>query len=282
MRKPSIIALVSLGLVLGVCGISAAKSHGSQAAARAATPISFYGVEMKRDDHITFKDFKNYARSHGQANYVVSKSPWIDYEGTGDVILASYGPDIAAANNAVGSIPGGGKVLEIHVKPAIISPNKGVAVYKLPLLPTNDSMMGDVWLLTGNTPQEIEKGVILSSSVPNISGLLKLVGFTDNEGALVYCKDDCTRYDLVTGAKTPQAAINGVEAAGIHRSVEGLLSKGDVDACKGKMTADFIQNADKNGYYRGFCKAKAPTPILEVRLKRDSGRWKVVDSVWQK
>jgi hypothetical protein len=114
-----------------------------------------------------------------------------------------------------------------------------------------------------------------------MSGLFKFVGFSDRESALVYCLDECQRYDLVSGNKTPEKKINSVEAAGIHRSVDGLLTKEGQDACKGNMIGDFIQNAEKSGYYRGICKAKGNQPVLEVRLKRDSGRWQVINHNWQ-
>src|SRR5262249_55481620 len=110
--------------------------------------------------------------------------------------------------------------------------------------------------------------------------LFKFVGFTDNEGALAYCLDECTRYDLVNGNKTPLAPTNKTDVAGIHTSVDELLTKQGATACKSNMSVDLIQNLDKNGFYRGVCPTKG-NEALEVKLKKSSGSWKVVNSPWQ-
>ena len=274
--------IVLAGLVLSLAGLTGLTTEVRAADVQTAEPLTFYGVEMKRDGEISLKEFKKYARSHGQANFVISKTPFVGYEGTGDVILASYETDRAAAEKLAEEIPGKGKVLEIRVQPFAVSEKRGVAVFKLPVLRTEKSTDGDIWVRAGrNEPQRIEKRVVLGSLEPNISGLFKFVGFSDRESALVYCLDECQRYDLVSGNKTPEKKINSVEAAGIHRSVDGLLTKEGQETCKGKMIGDFIQNADKSGYYRGICNAKATEPVLEVRLKRDSGRWQVINHTWQ-
>ena len=172
----------------------------------------------------------------------------------------------------------GAKTLEIHIQPSLAS-KRGVGIYKLPLLKTEDSLMGDIWIQAGsNEPQKIESGVVISSKKPNIANLFKLVGFSDKSSWVVYCLDECVRYDLVTGTKTAQPDISGVEASGIRRSIDNLADK-DKD-CSKKLTNDFIQNADNNGYYRGICPSKGSQNVLEVRLQRDSGRWKVVNSSW--
>jgi hypothetical protein len=275
MEKRAVFAALSLGLAV-------LAGPGWAAEVQTVEPLTFYGVEMKRDAEISLKEFEKYARSHGQANYVLSRTPFVDYEGTGDVILASYETDRAAAEKLAEEIPGKGHVLEIRVQPVAVSEKRGVAVFKLPLLRTEKSTSGDIWVRAGkNEPQRIEKRVVLGSLEPNISGLFKFVGFSDRESALVYCLDECRRYDLVSGVTSPEKRISGVEAAGIHRSVDNLLAKEGQEACKGKMTGDFIQNADKSGYYRGICPVKGSQPVLEVRLKRDSGRWQVINHAWQ-
>jgi hypothetical protein len=278
MEKRTLIAT----LFLGLAGVAGAAMEAQAVQVQTAEPLIFYGVEMKRDDEISLKEFEKYARSHGQANFVVSKTPFVSYEGDGDVILASYETDRAAADRLAEEIPGKGKVLEIRVQPVAVSEKRGVALFKIPVLRTEKSTDGDVWVRAGkNEPQRIEKRVVLGSLEPNISGLFKFVGFSDRESAIVYCLDECQRYDLVSGIKTPEKKINSVEAAGIHRSVDGLLAKEGQEACKGNMIGDFIQNADKSGFYRGICKAKGNQPVLEVRLKRDSGRWQVINHTWQ-
>jgi len=246
-----------------------------------AKPLTFYGAEMKREAQITLKEFNSYARSHGQADFVISKSPFVSYEGDGDVILATIETDQAAAQKVADELPGKGKVLEIQVLPTAVSAKKGVAVYKLPLLVTDDALMGDVWVKAGsNEPKILAKNVVLTSTKPNLANQFKFVGFADRETALAYCLDDCTRYDLVSGQKSALAATKGEDAAGIRRSIDNLLTREDAEACKNKMSSDQILNVDKEGFYRGVCPAKG-NQILQVQLKKDSGRWKVINSDWQ-
>jgi hypothetical protein len=275
MGKHPITAVVA-GLAIAAFAIHARAEEpaGQQ-------PITFYGTEMKREDQVSIKEFKNFARSHGQANYVISKSALLDYEGTGDVILADYGLDRATAEKAAAEIPGKAKVLEFRVLPQAVSDKKGVAVFRIPLLATEDSIGGDVWVRTAtNPPQRIEQRVVLSSLKPNLANQFKFVGFTDKETGLAYCVEQCTRLDLVSGQKTPLAATKGEDAAGIRRSVDNLLNKEKAGACKNGMSSDEILNVDNQGYYRGICPAKG-NEILHVQLKKDSGRWKVLNSDWQ-
>jgi len=280
-RGLSVVVAVSLAMIgsfMVSLTASAKSKKDKQTPAASAAPLALYGVEMTRQDAVMLKDFKNYARAHGRAEFVVSKSSKIDYEGTGDVILADYTTDKDAAEKTAAEIPGGAKVLEIRVQPSLTS-KRNVSVYKLPLLKTEDSVLGDIWIQAGsNPPQKIESGVVMSSSKPNIANLFKLVGFSDKGSWLVYCLDECVRYDLVTASKSPQEKINNVEASGIRRSIDNLLDKDK--SCSKKLTFDFMQNADINGYYRGICPAKKTDNVLEVRLKRDSGRWQVVNSSW--
>lgn len=280
MGKHQITAMVA-GLVLAMAASAAVRAEEA-ANNTNSQALTFYGVEMKRDDQITLKEFQKFARSHGQANYVLSESPLISYEGTGDVILSSYGLDKAEQEKIASEIPSKGKVLEIQVSPSALSTKRGVGLYKLPLLSTEDSNGGDVWVKAGNNaPQKVESRVVLNSNKPNVANMFKFLGFTDHEGALAYCLDDCMRYDLVNGNKTPLQKPTNVDAAGIHRSIDGLLGKEGADTCKGKMTNDTIQNAGNNGYYRGVCPTKG-NQVLEVQLQKDSGRWKVINSTWEK
>lgn len=276
MGKHKIAAVAAMAVMF-----VALSAPGVRAEDQANPLLTFYGVEMKREPEITLKEFKNYTRSHGQANFVVTKSPLLYYEGDGDVILASYELDRDAAQKAADELPGKGKVLELHVNPSAVSVKKGVAVYKLPLLPTENSRMGDVWVRAGtNAPQRIEKGVVLTSTNPNIANLFKFIGYTDKETGLAYCLDECTRLDLVSGQRSPLNPTKGEDAAGIRRSIDNLLTKEDANDCKSKMASDQILNVDKDGYYRGVCPAKG-NQVLQVQLKKDSGRWKVINSSWQ-
>jgi hypothetical protein len=278
MGKHPITAIVA-GLVVAAFGTALAVRAGADEA-KPNQALTFYGVEMKRQDNITLKEAKNFARSHGQANYVISKTPLVNYEGTGDVILSSYGLDRAEQEKLAATIPGKGKILEINVLPSVMSTKKGVGVYKLPIVRTEDSIGGDVWVQAGsNPPQMLAKAVMISTTRPRVSNLFKFVGFADNESALAYCLEDCTRFDLVSGNKTPLAPTNKVDAAGIHTSVDDLLGKQGVANCRSQMTVDIIQNVDKNGFYRGFCPTKGDQ-ALEVQLRKSSGSWKVVNSSW--
>ena len=83
MGKHKITAIMA-GLMIAVFAACAGAEEATNGQA-----LTFYGVEMKRDNQITLKEAKDFARSHGQANYVISKTPLVSYEGTGDVILAS-------------------------------------------------------------------------------------------------------------------------------------------------------------------------------------------------
>jgi hypothetical protein len=254
---------------------------GARADEQNSNPLlTFYAVEMKREPQVTLKEFRNYARSHGQANFVVSKSPFVSYEGDGDVIIASYEPTRDAAQKLAEEIPTKGQVLELRLSPSAVSEKKGVAVYKLPLMMTEDAWMGDIWVRAGANPaQRIEKNVVISSTNPNIANLFKFVGYPDKETGVAYCLDECSRLDLVTGNRTPLTATKGEDAAGIRRSIDNLLTKEDAEACKNTM-ADQILNVDKEGYYRGVCPSKG-NQVLQVQLKKDSGRWKIINSSWQ-
>lgn len=97
---------------------------------------------------------------------------------------------------------------------------------------------------------------------------------------MAYCLDECTRFDLVSGQKTALAATKGEDAAGIRKSIDNLLTREDAEACKNTMSPDQILNVDKEGFYRGVCPAKG-NQVLQVQLKKDSGRWKVINSTWQ-
>lgn len=279
MGKHPITAFVAAAAVLAA-GAFVSPIHAGDAPEAAA--LTFYGAEMKREPEITLKEFNSYARSHGQADFVISKSALVTYEGDGDVILAALETDQAAAQKAADELPGKGKVLAINVLPSALSTKKGVAVYKLPLLVTEDGRMGDVWVKAGsNAPQQIAKNVVLNSTKANVANLFKFVGFADKETALAYCLDDCTRYDLVSGQKSALTATKGEDAAGIRRSIDNLLTKEDAEVCKNKMSSDQILNVDKEGFYRGVCPAKG-NQVLQVQLKKDSGRWKIINSDWQK
>ncbi|HEX5036764.1 MAG TPA: hypothetical protein VFX30_06365 [bacterium] len=271
------ITAVMVGLMMAVFAVPAVAGEE----APTGRPLTFYGVEMKREDKITLNEAKKFARSHGQANYVLSKTPLVSYEGTGDVFLASYGLDRAEQEKAAAEIPGKGKILEIQVLPSAVSAKKDVGIYKLPIVRTEDSIGGDVWVRAGsNTPQMIAKAVLISSTRTDLTNLFRFIGFTDKEGALAYCLDQCVRYDLVNGTKTPLPPANKVDVAGIHTSVDELLTKQGDSVCKSKMNVDTIQNVDKNGYYRGLCTAKG-NQVLEVQLKKSSGSWKVLKSTWE-
>jgi hypothetical protein len=275
MGKHQITAIMA-GLVIAVFAVRAGADEATNGQA-----LTFYGVEMKREDQITLNEAKKFASSHGQANYVISKSPFVSYEGTGDVILASYGLDRAEQEKVATEIPSKGKVIEIQIQPSAVSAKKGVGIYKLPIIRTEDSVGGDVWVRAGsNPPQMLAKAVVINTMKPNVANLFRFVGFTDKEGALAYCLDQCTRYDLVSGIKTPLPPTDKVDVAGIHTSVDELLTKQGDDSCKSKMDVDLIQNVDKNGYYRGQCTTKG-NQVLEVRLKKSSGSWKVLNSAWQ-
>ena len=270
------VAVVVAGLIMSLFGATrtiAAESSSGQA-------ITFFGVEMKRDDQITLKEAKDFARSHGQANYVISKNPFVNYEGSGDVILSSYGLDRAEQEQIASQIPGKGKVLEISVLPSVLSSKENIGLYKLPIVRTEDFVGGDVWVRSGsNKPQMLAKGIVISTSKSNIANLFKFVGFTDNESALAYCLDECMRYDLANGNKTPLAPAEKVDVAGIHTSVDKLLDKEGAEDCKSQMTVDLIQNVGKNGFYRGVCATKG-NQALEVQLRKSSGSWKVTNSSW--
>lgn len=257
-----------------------AASVGAEEAANSQA-LTFYGVEMKREDQITLSEAKKFARAHGQANYVISKTPFVSYEGTGDVILASYGLDRADQEKVASEVPGKGKVIEIQILPSAVSPKKGVGIYKLPIVRTEDSIGGDVWVRSGsNTPQMLAKAVMISSTRTDLSNLFRFIGFTDKEGALAYCVEQCVRYDLVNGSRTPLPPTNKVDVAGIHTSVNQLLTKQGEATCKSQMNVDMIKNVEKNGYYRGLCPTKG-NQILEVQLKKSSGEWKVLNSSWE-
>lgn len=273
-------AMIAGLVVVTAFGVGLPVSAGAEEIST-GQPITFYGVEMKREDKITVTEAKNFARSHGQANQVISKSPFVSYEGTGDVILASYGLDRAEQEKLIATIPGKGKILEFQVQPSVLSAKKGIGIYKLPILKGDEWTGGDVWVRAGsNTPQLLTKAAVITSSKPNVANTFRFVGFTEKETGLAYCLDECTRYDLVNGSKTPLPPTNRVDVAGIHTSVDDLLIKQGNSDCKSKMDVDLIQNVDKNGYYRGHCTAKN-NQVLEVQLKKASGSWKVLKSAWQ-
>lgn len=204
MKNPKWMAAVA---AMVVC-LTAVYVLPAKAAEKAKDPyLTLYGVEMDRNPEIMLYEFEDFAKKHPKASSFLWKTLKVSYAGEGSVILAGYSPDRAKAEKIRRSVPGS-KILKIMVSPTAVSSNGALAVYGFPLAGSEDSVVGDVWVVSrGEWPRRVEEGVLLGYVHPENATVFTVAGFSKDEASFVYCLGPCTRYEVKTGKKIPADPI---------------------------------------------------------------------------
>lgn len=183
----------------------------SARAARVTTtePLTFYGVEIRRQPQITIGEFEEFSKKNPQASAVLWRYPRVEYEGSGEVILAGYSPDRREAEGIGKEVPGS-KIIEIGVSPAFTPERRSFAVYLMPQVGGEDGVAGDVWVRVGREPARLvqrEVGLGYADAERNKLAF-KVVKVDKDERGFTYCTEDCFHYDLEEGHATAAAGIN--------------------------------------------------------------------------
>ncbi|HSA58374.1 MAG TPA: hypothetical protein VLJ37_01655 [bacterium] len=190
-------------LALGAAIWPFAGSLSTQAAETARIPpLVLYGVEMERRPEILPYEFEEIAKKNPKASSLLWKFDRVTYAGEGEIVLSGYSPDRKEAEKIARSVPGS-KILEITVLPREEWSGREVAVYGFPLAGSEDSVVGDVWVVSrGQAPRRLVENVLLGYVHPENTTVFKVAGFSKDEASFVYCLGPCTRYDVETGKKT--------------------------------------------------------------------------------